>query len=80
MRRRKISALIRLMGMLLYLGGLGTLGVWGSAPLGPPGVVATYALDADPQQRPAYERERKLTVRHMQLKLGPVAPVAGWAH
>lgn len=80
MRRRKMRGLLCLVGMMLCLGGLGLPGVGGSAPLGPPGVVATYALDADPQQRPAYEREGKLTVMQMQLKLGPVAPVAGKAY
>lgn len=43
-----------------------------AAPLGPPGTVATYALNADPADRPEYEREHRLTVVEMKLSLGPV--------
>ena len=48
-----------------------------AAPLGPPGTVATYALNAGPAQRHGFERERKLTVVEMSLELGPTALADG---
>ena len=48
-----------------------------AAPLGLPGTVATYALNADPGDRPAFEREGNLTVVEMKLALGPTESVDG---
>lgn len=48
-----------------------------AAPLGLPGTVATYALNADPGDRPAFEREGNLTVVEMELALGPTESVDG---
>ncbi|MGI5818942.1 MAG: sugar-binding domain-containing protein [Armatimonadota bacterium] len=41
-----------------------------SAPLGPPGQTAVYELSADPAERPAFERENRLTVVRARLHLG----------
>lgn len=43
------------------------------APLGDPGVVATYELLADPEARPAYERTRGLTVVSARIMIGPIS-------
>lgn len=48
-----------------------------AAPLGEPGTVGTYRLQADPAQRPEFERTRKLTVVSAQLQLGPVVRRGG---
>ncbi len=48
-----------------------------SAPLGRPGTAATYALDADPAERPDFERQGKLTVVTMKLGMGPVEAAQG---
>ncbi len=48
-----------------------------TAPLGPPGTLVKYSLNADPANRPKFERERRLTVVEMTLGLGPVEAVEG---
>jgi len=42
------------------------------APLGEPGTVATYVLEADLASRHAVEREKGTTVVGMEMRLGPV--------
>lgn len=56
--------------LAIALSMLAAAAVW-SAPLGAPGTVVTYTLDADPADRPEFEREHKLTVVEMKLSLGP---------
>lgn len=41
-----------------------------AAPLGEPGTVVTYQLDADPSMRPNFERENGLTVVSAEICLG----------
>jgi hypothetical protein len=48
-----------------------------SAPLGEPGTLATYELQADPAERPAFERENRLTVVSAGIRLGPVVEKPG---
>ncbi len=48
-----------------------------ASPLGKPGTVASYELNADPADRPEYERERQLTVIASEIQIGPVVKVAG---
>lgn len=49
-------------------------------PLGTPGLLSLYSLNADPQQRPDYERTNQLTVSAMRIALGPQEDVAGTPH
>jgi len=60
----------------LLICAVAALAVSAAAPLGEPGSVAAYQLDADPAARPAYEREHRLTVVSAEIRLGPVADVA----
>lgn len=49
-----------------------------AAPLGEPGTSAVYHLDADPAERPSFERENRLTVVSAKIKLGPVEVDFQW--
>jgi hypothetical protein len=55
-------------------------GAWGNPPLGAPGTVAEYRLEADLAERPAYERENRLTVMSAWIRLGPVVNTTGGSH
>ena len=52
----------------------------GAAPLGSPGLSATYRLKGDPQDRPEYERENKLTVIELTTTIGPAENFLGRPH
>ena len=47
-----------------------------AAPLGNPGTVAGYRLEADPAARPDFEKDNQLTVISAEIHLGPVLTVA----
>ena len=56
---------------------LAAFGAANAVPLGTPGTIATYSLNADLGQRPEFEREHRLSVVEMRLGLGPVEDVRG---
>ena len=51
-----------------------------SSPLGPPGLTATYRLDADPNRRPDYEKQNRETVVELTLTNGPTATLDDGAY